>query len=498
MKRPGSANSLNRRSFITNTSGLAAGTVAAGGTLLRSAEALALADGKVYQAMGTRVGETTDTTAVVWTRLTAQPERLADGVKFQGRPKKRQPGDPPEVTVPVETLEGVCPGAAGQVRVRYGLKEDLSDAKTTDWAEVSEAGDFIHQFHLAGLKPDSEYYYESQAAAPGSTTVQSSHHGRFATAPTPSTPSDFRFCVMTCQGYHDRGHEEGHPIYPSMLALDPKFACMTGDLVYYDSNAPRAVTQRLARYHWERMFSLPRLVEFTSNVATYWLKDDHDTLSDDAWPGMKAGDFTYAQGQKIFTEQAPWGGSKSYRTYRWGKDLQIWFTDSRDFRSSNRMKDGPDKTIWGSEQKAWFKKTVSESDATWKLLVSPNPIVGPDRKSKNDNHSNAGFTHEGDEIRGWLQENVPNNFFSICGDRHWQFHSIHPTTGVHEFSVGAASDQHAGGTPGLDKNYHQFHRVAGGFLSVTLQPSSAGSTITFRHHDVDGNVVYEYQRTSKA
>ena len=180
----------------------------------------------------------------------------------------------------------------------------------------------------------------------------------------------------------------------------------------------------------------------------------------------------------------------SYRTVRWGRDLQVWFTDGRDFRSKNNTPDGPEKTIWGEEQKKWFKRTVKESNATWKILVSPTPLVGPDRKGKNDNHSNEGFQHEGDEIRAWLKANVPDNFFVICGDRHWQYHSVHPETGVQEFSAGPASDEHAGGTPGYITNYHKFHRVKGGFLAVTLQSEKAKSRITFEHRDVMGNVVY--------
>ena len=81
---------------------------------------------------------------------------------------------------------------------------------------------------------------------------------------------NLRFCVMTCQDYADRGHPDGHEIYPSMASLKPQFTCLTGDLVYYDKDQGDAVavTERLARYHWERMFSLPRLMEFNSNHAT--------------------------------------------------------------------------------------------------------------------------------------------------------------------------------------------------------------------------------------
>jgi alkaline phosphatase D len=232
-------------------------------------------------------------------------------------------------------------------------------------------------------------------------------------------------------------------------------------------------------------------------VPTYWLKDDHDTLNNDSWPGASMGEFTFAEGQKIFRQQAPMADGPPYRTFRWGLDLQIWFTDGRDFRSPNKMPDGPDKSIWGRQQKEWFKRTVKESTATWKVLVSPTPLVGPDRRNKNDNHSNQGFQHEGDEIRAWLAANVPDRFFAMCGDRHWQYHSVHPQTGLHEFSAGAASDEHAGGTPGEDATMHRFHRVKGGFLSVALRPTESGSSITFRHHDVHGEVVYEYRQDAR-
>jgi alkaline phosphatase D len=378
----------------------------------------------------------------------------------------------------------------GRVRLRYGLRENLNDAAETTWIDVTEATDFIHQFKLSGLNSDSTYHYVSQTAFSGDSQVQSEFRGKFFTAPPVPTPSEYRFCVMTCQGYPDRDHPDGHPIYPSMLALQPKFVTMTGDLVYYDNNEPRAVTPELARLHWERMFSLPRLVAMMRDSSSYWLKDDHDTLSNDTWPGMQAGKLTFAEGQRIFQQQAPIGDA-SYRTFRWGRDLQIWFSDGRDFRSPNTMPDGPEKTIWGAEQKAWFKRSLQESDATWKLLISPTPLVGPDRTNKNDNHSNAGFAHEGNEIREWLKAHVPDNFFVICGDRHWQYHSIHPTAGTQEFSVGAASDSHAGGTPGENKAYHRFHRVKGGFLSVELHAEGRHSLIAFQLRDVHGAVVYE-------
>jgi alkaline phosphatase D len=487
-----SADSTTPSPFTMQRRALLAAT--AGGALALqhspSAQAAGADQGEVHQATGVRVGEVTPTSAIVWTRLTKHSTRNNKGFVFKGKGTSQEPAT---VEMPVSEIEGACPGMAGEIRLSYGLQTDLSVKTTTEWQAVTEATDFTHHFQLANLKPDTRYQYVVETR----TSERASHaplKGQFATAPLETAPSNFTFCAMTCQGYPDRGHPDGHDIYPAMLKLQPMFISMTGDVVYYDNDPPGAKSPELARLHWERMFSLPRLVEALRNTATYWLKDDHDTLANDSWPGTKFGRLTFGEGQKIFREQTPMAaGEKGYRTFRWGRDLQIWLTDGRDFRSPNSMKDGPEKTIWGAEQKAWFKKTVKESNATWKILISPTPLVGPDRPNKKDNHANDGYAHEGNELRAWLQANVPENFFVICGDRHWQYYSIHPETKVREFSCGAASNEHAGGTPGENPDYHQFHRVKGGFISVTLKPDGDRSEIAVQHRDVKGEVVHEWK-----
>src|SRR5688572_18481185 len=186
--------SSTRRQFIKQ-SALLAGGVMAPPLIGAGGEAAA------RQATGTKVGEVTDTSAIVWTRLTAAPTRKNDGVFFPPRKGKSEPR--PKLTVPASEVEGACPGAAGRIRVRYGTKEDLSDAQETEWMEVSEATDYTHPFSLAGLKPASAYHYVVETAGPGGAEKHGSLCGRFDTAPETATPSNLRFCVMTCQGYKD-------------------------------------------------------------------------------------------------------------------------------------------------------------------------------------------------------------------------------------------------------------------------------------------------------
>ncbi len=198
---------------------------------------------------------------------------------------------------------------------------------------------------------------------------------------------------------------------------------------------------------------------------------------------------TFDQGKKIYLEQVPMG-DPTYRTVRWGKGLQVWMVEGRFYRGSNKAPDGPDKSIWGREQMAWLKRTLLESDADFRVLISPTPIVGPDRDNKADNHANSAYKYEGDHFRDWTRQ--LNNFYTCCGDRHWQYMSIDPASKLREFSCGPASDAHAGGNPKPEPEIQPFLRVKGGYLTVSVFKEQGIPTIAFRHHDVHGKVVHEF------
>jgi hypothetical protein len=119
----------------------------------------------------------------------------------------------------------------------------------------------------------------------------------------------------------------------------------------------------------------------------------------------------------------------------------------------------------------------------------PHPMVGPDRDNKRDNHSNKVFTHEGDQLRAFIAKQ--KYMVVICGDRHWQYLSIHPKTDVREYSCGPASNQHAGGWRQSDfrKGIHQYLNVTGGFLSGTVERKGGKPSLIFRWHDVKGKVL---------
>ena len=452
---------------------------------------------EVHLGMGVKIGEVTQDSAIIWTRVTKNKTRNADGktdIDIVGRPKRKGQEFPVLTRQEVEALPAAVPGAAGRVRLSYqqGDQEKLYLGK---WHDITAEKDFTHQFHLTDLKPNTTYKFQIQTAPPKSDFATDIIASEFTTAAAKETWQDISFAVITGQMYNDLDHPDGFHIYPAMQKLGIDFLVPTGDTVYYDSELPRARNIHMARYHWQRMYSMPRLVEFHNKVPAYWEKDDHDTLSNDSWPGMNPKmmlPLTWEEGLDLFREQVPMG-DKTYRTIRYGSGLQVWMVEGRDFRSPNNAPDGPGKTIWGKEQREWLQKSILESDATFKVIVSPTPIVGPDRSGKKDNHSNEVFSWEGDLFRNWTQENNLTNLFICCGDRHWQYHSVHPETGLQEFSCGPVSNQHAGGTPGHDMKIQPFHRVRGGFLTVNVFREKNEPQLEMRFHNVHGELVYKYR-----
>lgn len=434
----------------------------------------------VHMANGIKIGEVDQTSAIIWTRLTANPDRNTEGTLFPSIKKPTKQLDYPDLSV----MQGSVTGANGEIRVTYWPTNEAEAAQSTEWKTVYSKNDYTHQFKLSNLKENTSYELSVEGTDGGEPCKLL---GQFHTAPSATTASPIRFVVTTC-GDHARRDDldNGHKIYPQMLSLNPDFFVHTGDIEYYDRPTPFAKNLELARFKWNRIFAMPFIRNFHNNVSSYFIKDDHDTLKDDAWPGQNYFDLTWEQGLATFREQVPMG-EKTYRTIRWGKDLQVWLVEGRDFRSPNNMPDGPNKSIWGKEQKQWFFDTVRASDATFKVLISPTPVVGPDRANKNDNHANKGFTHEGNELRQFIAEQ--GNMTIICGDRHWQYASIDPKTGVREFACGPASDKHAQGYSEKHRNdMHRYLRIIGGFLAVDVQPIEGPPTITFTHYGVDGSI----------
>lgn len=455
---------------------------------------------------GILVGEVTDTTALAQIRLT-ESDTLVDG--------------------DVVGVEGVVVFTL----IRESDRKEINQTKV----DALEFHDFIARAAFVNLEPNTYYQIKTELGR-SLSLLSEGPAARFKTHPGKDLSVPVQFAVVTCMNYAkfhgdnriDRevhllhnateladpydGPDKhlGYPGLETLLKIKPDFLVGAGDTVYYDTpKEPRAETIPEMRQKWHEQFVQPRFRDLFAEVPTFWEVDDHDYRIDD---GDITGSYlpTPEQARRILLEQLPYGKHgdtdvKTYRTYRVSKELQVWFVENRMYRSPNAMEDGPDKTIWGAEQKAWLMETLQASDARFKIMISPTPMIGPDSLHKFDNHTNLlGFRHERDEFFKWLVDTGigHDNFYLITGDRHWQYHSISPE-GIQEFACGALTDTNSrlgvdpGNPNGTDPNglvnqvYTQ-NPKSGGFLLVRVEPKGKGDQpeLTFDFRDEKGVKLY--------
>jgi alkaline phosphatase D len=435
----------------------------------------------VFFTNGFKVSEVTVKSAIIWTRLCAQ-EKPNPIVHSRNATVFRHPIKFDE-KMSVEKMDGAVKGASGLVRFTLIRGKQK---RTSKWLVVSDAADYTAHAIFKHLKPATEYQVLVEGKSSNSAKI-SSTRGSFKTAPNKHAIVPVALTSSTCQYFWSHDDEKrGFKTYDSMNKLNPDFFIQTGDYVYYDKPGPLANTVEKARHKWHAMDGWLSLREFYKETPAYFLKDDHDLLADDAGPtSVPYGDLNFSDGLKTWQENVPLK-DEPYRTFRFGKDLQIWMVEGREYRSDTKAPDSV-RTIWGKEQTSWFKKTMKKSDATFKLVFSPTPIVGPDREGKADNHANKVYKVEGDWIREFLSGK--KNTYVVCGDRHWQYVSI-DSTGLTEFGSGPVSDSHAQGwDPDDIRSEHKFLRVKGGFLGIRVYRESNNPFIQFTHYDAEGKEV---------
>ncbi len=449
-----------------------------------------------HLAQGLLAGEVTESSIILQTRLTSSPA----------------------------LVDGDVPGSAGTGRFEISTTPDFKSSTFSASLTAAPENDFILKTKIDSLQPNTTYHCRVQLGL-NQELSKPSTTATFKTLPAADQSAPIQFVLTSCLNYAffqngDKGSPPakpedralGYPALEPIAQLKPDFVILNGDCVYYDHpyQTP-AKTQSELRKKWHEQYVMPRFVKLFAQTPTYWLKDDHDhryndsDTTGDQEPSNKLGIDTFREQVPIVE---PNSNKPTYRTHRIGKDLQLWFVEGRDYRSPNNMPDGPDKSLWGKEQREWLQRTLKESDATFKILISPTPMIGPDDGHKSDNHANLkGFDREGRAFFDWIKSNHidSNKFFILCGDRHWKYHSTHPQ-GFTEFSCGALNKENArlGRAPGDPKSndpeakIHQPYTdspASGGFLRVDLKPSTPEipATLTITLHDDTGKTLHQHQ-----
>jgi phosphodiesterase/alkaline phosphatase D-like protein len=287
---------------------LAGATVIAAVALLVPGSALAAQ--KTFKS-GVTAGEITYHSAIVWGRTTE--ERL------------------------VKAQVATDPAFQNVVRERF--------------LQASDDNNDTVQTKFDGLNPNATYHY--RFCLPNGSIC--SALGTFRTAPLPSASRTIRFAYSGDEtGYKQPGASDpfwgNFNAFRSMIAEHNNFNIDFGDTIYSDPEVPGAPTALGVGQKWSyyrQKLAVPNMKRIRSATGLYNHWDDHEFINDFSIP--ENGRDLYNKGVKAFRDYEPVTFSDQsgiYRSFRWGKNLQLFLLDERSFRSAkasaNHTCDNPD------------------------------------------------------------------------------------------------------------------------------------------------------------
>jgi alkaline phosphatase D len=237
--------------------------------------------------------------------------------------------------------------------------------------------------------------------------------GQFRTAPTDRRSISFVWSGDTAgQGWGIDPARGGMRTYATMLRSRPDFFVHCGDSIYADCTVPAQqklpngeiwrnivteeksrVATTLADYRGNYKYNLldANLRDFNAAVPIFAQWDNHEVM-EDWWPGeafdrrgygVKSALLLAARASRAFHEYMPLRYTPSepgrvYRKISYGPLLDLFLLDMRSYRGPNEGQSetqyGPNTQLLGPAQLAWFKRALTRSTATWKVIASDTPL----------------------------------------------------------------------------------------------------------------------------
>jgi alkaline phosphatase D len=380
--------------------------------------------------------------------------------------------------------------------------------------EAERDDDLTVRVPLDGLTPATRHHYQ---VAQGTQRVD----GAFTTAPPPEAPARVVFLWSGDLGGAGRCRPIGgeYTIFRAMLRQQADFFVFAGDTVYADvaCNKPgtiaganlraRTLPDYRARHRYNR--EDPAVQAFLRQTPVYAVWDDHDVRNDFAGPTEPL----MPVGREAFLEYWPVAAgddpTRLYRRVRWGRLLELFILDTRQYRHDNRLPDSSRKSMLGADQRRWLLEAVPASTALWKVVVSSVTLSVPTgRPDRRDGWSNAnvlglapaegsGFTTERDAILREFRLHGVRNLVVVAADVHHAEiirHQPYRDWEFHEFIAGPLSASPGRPRP-LDTRLRPRTLFAQGglytFGEVTIEPAH----LTVRLLDEHGAVMFTHTVT---
>lgn len=241
--------------------------------------------------------------------------------------------------------------------------------------------------------------------------------GEVPMLPRAGKPGRYTIAFGSCS--HQEKFDEHQPIWDVVVKQKPDCFLFIGDNIYLPNKVEefpkkRAEVLKLYCDTYDHQRRIPEMQPLLRSTISFALWDDHDfgaNNSDNTWPWK--GVAREALNLYFPNQYGECGGKGCNYKFAWG-DIDVFMTDDRTFRDPNN--DPNRKTFLGEKQLAWLKDGLTNSQATFKLIVCGNQMLADTHP-----HESWGvqFRPERDKFLDWLWEKKTGGVIFLNGDRHF-------------------------------------------------------------------------------
>ncbi len=317
----------------------------------------------------------------------------------------------------------------GSVRLEVSTESDFRKVIANKNIATSNANGHTVKARIGNLKPHERYFYRFE------TKTGQSEIGRFQTAPPADSKVPVRFSFFSCQDY-SHGYYNAHAL---MAKEDLDFIVCLGDYIYAEENIytpgpttvrkdPVGTAKTLEQYRdkYRLVRSDPRLRKLNARFPMITIWDDHEVENDFAGAGSWARGPKKKRkfnGYRAFFENQPIypvgrSGSRVYRTFNFGKNVELIMLDERQYREDDPCGDGVSPAC-GRGQLDFLKNRLRDSNSTWKLIGNEVMIM-PTKFGESfvQFDSWQGFPAERAELVNFIKDQEIKDVHFLTGDIH--------------------------------------------------------------------------------
>jgi alkaline phosphatase D len=301
--------------------------------------------------------------------------------------------------------------AAGlRVRLQVSTNASLTGAVFSSAVTTAATAGNTVKLSVAGLKPDTDYYYGVEVA--DVLRPEAISRGRFRTFPT--AKGSFKIAFGSCSDYRHTGQE----VFDAIVAERPNVFIHMGDLHYNDTNSTNPDDYRA---NYDNVLNQPTQSAFFRSLPIAYTWDDHDfcgNSSDGTAVGEVAAKLVYRERVPHYPIASAAGGAIA-QAFTIGR-VRVIMTDLRSAADPADKRDTGSKTQLGTAQKNWFKQElISARDAGSPLVlwVCSTPWIGQLNPAEDiDNWSS--YQSERTELANFIRDNRISNLVLLSGDMH--------------------------------------------------------------------------------